>query len=77
MRSIEKIEPNVAIDSLVNWIREYFEPFKGKKAVIGISGGKDSTVCAMLLVKALGKDRVVAVKMPKGQQPGFVPLCRN
>lgn len=69
MTSIEKIEPNVAIDSLVDWIRDYFEPFKGKKAVIGISGGKDSTVCAMLLVKALGKDRVVAVKMPKGQQP--------
>ena len=69
MTSIEKIEPNAAIDSLVNWIRDYFEPFKGKKAVIGISGGKDSTVCAMLLVKALGKDRVVAVKMPKGQQP--------
>lgn len=67
--TVSKIEPNVAIDTIVSWIRDYFEPFKDKKAVIGISGGKDSTVCAMLLVKALGKDRVVAVKMPKGQQP--------
>jgi NAD+ synthase len=67
--STPKIEPAEAINHIVSWIRDYFEPFKDKKAVIGISGGKDSTVCAMLLVKALGKDRVVAVKMPKGQQP--------
>lgn len=67
--TISKIEPTEAIDTIINWIRDYFEPFAGKKAVVGISGGKDSTVCAMLLVKALGKDRVVAVKMPKGEQP--------
>lgn len=35
---------------------------------IGISGGKDSTVCAALLCRALGPDRVVAVKMPQGEQ---------
>ena len=38
------------------------------KAVIGISGGKDSTVTAALLARALGKDRVIGVMMPNGEQ---------
>ena len=37
-------------------------------AVIGISGGKDSTITAKLLVEALGKDRVIGVLMPNGIQ---------
>ena len=41
---------------------------KDCKAVLGISGGKDSTVTAALCVKALGKDRVVGVMMPNGEQ---------
>ncbi len=54
---------------LINWIREWFEE-NGPRAdaVIGLSGGKDSTVCAYLLVKALGVDRVVGVMMPDGVQ---------
>ena len=40
----------------------------GHKAVLGISGGKDSTVTAMLLVAALGPDRVIGVRMPQGNQ---------
>ena len=53
----------------VQWIREWFEE-NGKdcKAVIGISGGKDSTVVAALCVEALGKERVVGVLMPNGIQ---------
>ncbi len=53
----------------VEWIREFFEQ-NGKdcKAVIGISGGKDSSVAAALCVEALGRDRVVGVLMPKGEQ---------
>ena len=51
------------------WIREYFEKQpKAKGAVIGISGGKDSTITAKLLVEALGKERVFGVLMPNGQQ---------
>lgn len=38
------------------------------KAVIGISGGKDSSVAAAICVKALGKDRVIGVLMPQGEQ---------
>ena len=55
--------------SLVRWLSQCFEE-NGKdcKAVVGISGGKDSTVVAALCVKALGKDRVVGVLMPNGIQ---------
>ena len=53
----------------VQWIREWFEQ-NGKdcNAVIGISGGKDSSVVAALCVEALGKDRVVGILMPNGEQ---------
>ena len=53
----------------VNWIRQFFEENgRGCSAVVGISGGKDSTVVAGLCVAALGKDRVVGVLMPWGEQ---------
>ena len=53
----------------VQWIRDFFEN-NGKdcKAVVGISGGKDSSIAAALCVEALGKDRVVGVLMPQGEQ---------
>lgn len=53
---------------IINWIKQYFKDNPQGKAVIGISGGKDSTVCAALLVKALGADRVIGVLMPNGTQ---------
>ena len=53
----------------VEWIKEFFEENgKGCNAVIGISGGKDSSVAAALCVEALGKDRVIGVLMPCGEQ---------
>jgi len=53
----------------VRWIQNFFEENgKGCNAVIGISGGKDSSVAAALCVEALGKDRVIGVLMPKGEQ---------
>ena len=53
----------------VEWIRAFFENNgKGCNAVIGISGGKDSSVAAALCVEALGKDRVIGVLMPQGTQ---------
>ncbi len=55
---------------IVEWIREWFAESGPKAtAVIGISGGKDSTIVAALLVEALGKDRVFGVMMPQGVQP--------
>ncbi|MCR5009691.1 MAG: NAD(+) synthase [Clostridia bacterium] len=57
------------IKNIIAWIKEWFEENGPKaSAVIGISGGKDSSICAALLVKALGKDRVVGVMMPDGTQ---------
>ncbi|MBQ9517241.1 MAG: NAD(+) synthase [Eubacterium sp.] len=56
-------------DGCVNWIRDFFEENgKGCNAVVGISGGKDSSIVAALCVEALGKDRVIGVLMPNGEQ---------
>ena len=56
-------------DQCVQWIRDFFEKNgPGCNAVIGISGGKDSSIAAALCVEALGRDRVIGVLMPCGQQ---------
>ena len=56
-------------ESVIAWIRDWFEiNGKGCNAVIGISGGKDSSIVAALCVEALGKDRVIGVLMPNGEQ---------
>ena len=56
-------------DRIVAWIRDWFEENgNGCNAVIGISGGKDSSVVAALCVEALGNDRVFGVMMPNGHQ---------
>lgn len=53
----------------VEWIRDFFEHNgKGCNAVIGISGGKDSSIVAALCVEALGRERVIGVLMPNGVQ---------
>lgn len=54
-------------DKIIAWIENFFKDKKGP-AVIGISGGKDSTICAALLTEALGKDRVIGVMLPNGEQ---------
>ena len=57
------------IQNITDWIKKYFvENGPNSKAIIGISGGKDSTIAAALCVAALGKDRVVGVLMPQGIQ---------
>lgn len=65
------------IDNLVKWIRTQVPD--GGKAVLGISGGKDSTIAAALCVKALGKENVIGVMMPNGVQHDIVDsydVCR-
>lgn len=58
-------------ENIVEWIRNWFEENgKGCNAVIGLSGGKDSTIVAALCAEALGKDRVIGVAMPDTLQ-GF------
>ncbi len=57
-------------DDIVKWIREWFENNgPGCNGVVAVSGGKDSSVVAALLVEALGKDRVIGVMLPRGVQP--------
>ncbi len=61
---VEKVTSEV-----VQWIRDWFEVNgKGCNAIVGISGGKDSSIVAALCVEALGKDRVIGVLMPNGEQ---------
>lgn len=56
-------------DSCVAWIRDFFDKNgKGCNCVIGISGGKDSSVAAALCAEALGRERVIGVLMPNGEQ---------
>ena len=63
-RDMKKVTQDIA-----QWIRDFFEENgKGCNAVLGISGGKDSSVAAALCVEALGKDRVIGVLMPNGEQ---------
>lgn len=67
MASLKNVDKTV--DDIINWIRDFFEN-NGKdcNAIVGISGGTDSSVVAALCVKALGKDRVFGVLMPCGEQ---------
>lgn len=62
-------DPIVVKANIVKWIREYFRKNGDTcSAVIGISGGKDSSIVAALCVEALGKERVFGVLMPCGEQ---------
>lgn len=55
-------------EDLIKWIKDSMVNTGGEKAVIGISGGKDSSVVTALCVKALGKENVIGVLMPDGIQ---------
>ena len=66
---MSKFNAKAVKDDIVKWIGEFFEQNgKGCSAVVGISGGKDSSVVAALCVEALGKDMVFGVLMPNGEQ---------
>ena len=64
------IDPKMEIDNITTSIKQYFiaNGSEDTKAIIGISGGKDSTIAAALLVRALGPDKVIGVLMPQDQQ---------
>ena len=72
-----KFDVKKATDGCIAWIQDWFEKNgKGCNVIIGISGGKDSSVVAALCCKALGKERVFGVLMPDGEQIGRAS-CRE
>jgi len=70
-----------AIEDCCRWIQDWFAANgDGCPAVLGVSGGKDSSVCAALLVRALGVHRVIGVLMPRGEQADIADsqqLCKH
>ena len=68
-------------DNLVSWLRDWFEKNGPDcKAVIGISGGKDSTIVAAACARAIGKERVLGVLMPNGVQKDIgdsIAVCNS
>lgn len=66
---MDKFDSKKMKDNCILWIRDWFDKNGSDcNAVIGISGGVDSSVVAALCVEALGKDRVFGVLMPNGEQ---------
>lgn len=67
-------------DKCVEWVRNWFEKNgPGCSAVLGMSGGKDSTIAAAVCAEALGKDRVIGIAMPaEGQSLNEADLiCKH
>ena len=77
-KNCRDFDAEIEIVNIVNHIKKYFAENGGPttKAVIGISGGKDSTIAAALLVRALGPDRVIGVMMPNGEQNDIADSLR-
>ena len=69
-------QPEKARDSLVNELRKLAETRGFSKVVVGISGGKDSTVTAAICARALGADQVYGVMMPDGEQKDIADSIR-
>lgn len=69
IEELKNFDANKKIEEITDWIRDWFQNNgPTASAVIGLSGGKDSTIVAALLVRALGKERVIGVLMPDGEQ---------
>lgn len=81
MLSMYDFNAKDAMEKCVQWIRKWFEENgNGCNAIVGISGGKDSSVAAALCCKALGKERVIGVMMPCGDQNDIdysINLCEH
>ena len=64
-----EFNPQIQLAGLLEWMAEQMHACHGKTAVIGISGGKDSSTVAALAVAAYGRENVLGVLMPDGVQP--------
>ena len=66
---MEQFNAKEQLSGVLDWMRAQMAACRGKAAVVGISGGKDSSVVAALCCEAYGKENVVGVLMPDGVQP--------
>ena len=64
-----EFNPQIQLAGLLEWMHAQMEACHGRTAVIGISGGKDSSTVAALAAAAYGRERVYGVLMPNGVQP--------
>ena len=69
MTHMDNFHAKEQIPGLLDWMRAQMRSCGGRTAVVGISGGKDSSVIAALCCAAYGKENVVGVLMPNGVQP--------
>lgn len=77
--NLEKGELEKTVADLTEWIRLQMKNNGGKRILLGISGGKDSSVVAALGARALGKENVLGLLMPKGEQADIAfayELCK-
>ena len=65
---IKKLELLALQKDIIEWTKSMMKNIGGEKAILGVSGGKDSSVVAALLVEAIGKENVIGVLMPNGVQ---------
>lgn len=66
-------------NDIIAWIQHYAKASGMKKVVIGISGGKDSAVCAALCCRAIGKENVIGLLLPNGTQSDIqdsIDICK-
>jgi len=64
-----KINVPETVEKIENFVKEKVEAFERDGVILGISGGIDSTVCAYLCVRALGKEKVFGVLLPEKDVP--------
>ncbi|MDO5717451.1 MAG: NAD(+) synthase [Tissierellia bacterium] len=79
MKLSEKQLENIAL-GMIDWIRQNMNKIGAKKAVIGISGGKDSTVTAALSAKAIGCENVYGLILPAKEQEDLsdaIEICNS
>ena len=77
-RGVLRIDAAAETDRIVQWLKETMRGFHRSGAVLGISGGIDSSVCLALCVKAFGPERVVPLLLPdKDSDPISEDLARD
>jgi len=70
-----QIDPALEVEKIVTKMKETARRFRKQGAVLGISGGIDSSVCAALALKAFGRDRVLTLQMNESDSEDQTEDC--